>query len=84
MFKAKAVVHICCVLCIENDKKHSKIFKYVFDNFGALFIIFDHANACTSMRLLVKIHNILLLKCYHNNALLDQVPGLFYSQNLKN
>ena len=32
--------------------------KYVFDNFRAFFIIFNHANTCASVRLLVKIHNI--------------------------
>ena len=30
------------------------------DNFRAFFIIFDHANACASMHLLVEIHNIML------------------------
>ena len=31
--------------------------KYFFGNFQAFFIVFDHVNACASMRLLVKIHN---------------------------
>ena len=31
--------------------------KYVFDNFRAFFIVFDHANACPRMQLLVEIHN---------------------------
>ena len=31
--------------------------KYVINNFRAFFIIFNHANACASMCLLVKIHN---------------------------
>ena len=34
--------------------------KYVFDNFRAVFVIFDHANTCVCKRLLVEIHNTLL------------------------
>ena len=30
---------------------------YFFGNFQAFLIVFDHVNACPSMRLLVKIHN---------------------------
>ena len=31
--------------------------KVLFDNFQAYFIVFDHVNACASMRSLVEIHN---------------------------
>ena len=31
--------------------------KYLFGNFQAFFIVFDHVNTCASMRLLVEIHN---------------------------
>ena len=32
--------------------------KVLFHHFQMFFIVFDHANACTSMHLLVQIHNI--------------------------
>ena len=32
------------------------------DNFRAFFIVFNHANACARMRLLVEIHNIMLYR----------------------
>ena len=31
--------------------------KVLFSSFSNVFIVFDHANACASMRLLVEIHN---------------------------
>ena len=37
------------IITRDSHKAHAKI--YVF------FIVFDHANACTSMRSLVEIHN---------------------------
>ena len=33
---------------------------YFFHNFQMFFIVLDHANACASMHLLVKIHNIVV------------------------
>ena len=32
--------------------------RYFFDHFPMFFIVFNHANACASMHLLVEIHNI--------------------------
>ena len=40
--------------------------KYVFDYFEAFFIIFEYANACTSMHSLVKIHSMGLLQLQHS------------------
>ena len=61
------------LLCIfTSDKKHLKIIKSTYASYMSLLcawrkryffiifkilIIFDHANACASMHLLVKIHN---------------------------
>ena len=39
--------------------------KYVFDDFRAFFVLFDHANAGASMHSLVKIHNIYQLNTGH-------------------
>ena len=43
---------LCEPIVCAHDKK------VLFDDFPVFFIIFDHVNAFTSMRLLVKIHNI--------------------------
>ena len=43
--------------------------KYVFDYFQAFFIVFDNANTCASMHLLVEIHNNWLLFCNLNMSL---------------
>ena len=40
-----------CICMVENNKQH------FFHNFRMIFIVFDCASACTSMRSLVKIHD---------------------------
>ena len=54
---------------LENDEKSTFFImrtrgsykaqeeKYFFNHFQIFLVIFDHANACASMRLLVEIHN---------------------------
>ena len=41
-----------------------KLIEGVFDDFTVFFIVFDHANECTSKHLLFKIHNN--YDCYKN------------------
>ena len=49
---AMAVTWPCFIFCAHM---------YFFDNFQVIFIVFDHANACASMPLLVEIHNNCIL-----------------------
>ena len=44
-----AVIYISYKLDLRN--------KHFFDEFQAFFVVFNHANSCASMRLLVEIHN---------------------------
>ena len=53
--------------------------KYFFDNFQAIFIVFNHVNASASMRLLVEIHNTLTthtLNKYETGLALTQMVAL--------
>ena len=50
-----------CLRMCSHGRKLSKSFKnwkkYFFTHFWMILIVFNHANTCASMRLLVEIHN---------------------------
>ena len=48
-------LHFFCIFLRKPLVRMIK--KYVFDYFRAFFIVFDHVNACTSIRSLVELQN---------------------------
>ena len=44
--------------CVSHEPPVRMMEKVLFHHFPMFFIVFDHAIACASMRLLVKIHNM--------------------------